>query len=373
MKTSGKGPLSLRQRMIVRNREAINNVVVHVLLHGEVQQDALARALEIFHRKTPGARIVLQEDERGHRQAVLESSSPGLAISPIPGDSNVDQLISVLLLEEIRHRFDLSSGPLYRVTMLQDSKELNHVILTVHPFIAECLAVSRMLSDILHIYREPTDVLNANLPVKLQEGDTTCDTEIQETAYALSFASWQQSLLHEGYLEPQRPYWTRALRHPLPRFEFRLKRGGKEQTGTRLSWSHTGIILPPKTLGLLHSYAAPYGADVTVLLLSCYIMLLRQLTQAEDILVGTLMNGSAQTRESGLPFIYQTLSPLRLSLQHSTSFGALLGQVKQEVEAGRSSMLYPYDLQWVNAGKIAESKETLYQVLFAEEEWLPGA
>lgn len=369
VKTSGKGPLSLRQRMIVRNREAINNVVVHVLLHGEVQQDALARALEIFHRKTPGARIVLQEDERGHRQAVLESSSPGLAISPIPGDSNVDQLISVLLLEEIRHRFDLSSGPLYRVTMLQDSKELNHVILTVHPFIAECLAVSRMLSDILHIYREPTDVLTANLPVKLQEGDTTCDTEIQETAYALSFASWQQSLLHEGYLEPQRPYWTRALRHPLPRFEFRLKRGGKEQAGTRLSWSHTGIILPPKTLGLLHSYAAPYGADVTVLLLSCYIMLLRQLTQAEDILVGTLMNGSAQTRESGLPFIYQTLSPLRLSLQHSTSFGALLGQVKQEVEAGRSSMLYPYDLQWVNAGKIAESKETLYQVLFAEEEW----
>ncbi|MFD2879150.1 hypothetical protein ACFTAO_29135 [Paenibacillus rhizoplanae] len=105
VKTSGKGPLSLRQRMIVRNREAINNVVVHVLLHGEVQQDALARALEIFHRKTPGARIVLQEDERGHRQAVLESSSPGLAISPIPGDSNVDQLISVLLLEEIRHRF----------------------------------------------------------------------------------------------------------------------------------------------------------------------------------------------------------------------------------------------------------------------------
>ncbi|MEH2128457.1 condensation domain-containing protein [Nostoc sp.] len=232
-----------------------------------------------------------------------------------------------LASEEARQPFDLTKGPLLRVTLLQLAAAEYALLLTMHHIVADGWAIGVLIHEIATLY----EAFSHGKPSPFSE------LSIQ---YA-DFAVWQRQWLQGERLETQLAYWQKQLGGKLPVLE--LPSNHPRSPIQTFSGAREALVLPKTLSEKLKALNQRQGITLFMILLAAFQTLLHWYTDQEDIVVGTDIanRNQAETKELIGFFVNQLV--LRTDLSGNPTFVELLERVREMTLEAYAHQDLPFD------------------------------
>jgi amino acid adenylation domain-containing protein len=328
---------------------AAYNVPVAFHLQGEVQAELLARCLQQIQDRHEILRTALVHEEGELRQRIVAADVAPLPWTTVDWQSQSPAERESLLKAEITRPFDLIQLPLWRAMWAQTGRKESWIVLTFHHSIVDEWSLSLFCRELTRLCEAHGDIDEADLP--------TLDVQYAD------FAAWEQECLQERQAEPQREYWRQQLANlptalELPRdFPRPLQLNGCGDVHR--------YCLPMEITTPLRQLAAETGTGLFTLMLAAYQVWLHRYTGQQDLVVGTpFAHRDRPEVQSVIGFFLNTL-PIRVQLDPSQSFRAVLDQVRTTVLSGLEHSDLPFEqiVQLAGQGH-AGGNQPLYQAMF---------
>jgi amino acid adenylation domain-containing protein len=262
-------------------------------------------------------------------QVILRSLEVPVRAESLPGAR--DATLQTRLLELVRENFDLTTGPLLRVHVVQVSDEEAVLLLVMHHIVSDGWSMGVLFDELARLYNAEIQGQSALLPaLQIQYAD---------------FAIWQRAWLSGEQLDRQVEYWRAQLKDAPPMLELPLDHARPPVQRYRGAWVNQ--TFSPELLERLRRLAAREGCTLFMVLLAAFKLLLARHTGSEDIVVGTPIAGRRRTElEALIGFFLNTLA-LRTDISGNPSFVDLLARVK-------ATTLDAYDHQELPFEKLLE-------------------
>lgn len=275
-------------------------------------------------------------------------SLPILDLRELPEGSARSEAMRVVE-EEYQRFFDLSQGPLLRVSLLRLEDQEHVLLISIHHIVTDGWSMRIFHKELCALY----NAFSAGNPSPLPE------LPIQYADYAL----WQREWLQGEVLDRQLHYWTQKLEGAPPNLELPADRprpavqtyGGRRES----------FVLSEQTTQALKALSRTEGATPFMTLLAAFKLLLSRLTGQQDIVVGTPIAGRNRPETEGLIGFFLNFLVLRTDVSGELTFLQLLRRV-------RETALAAYDHQEIPFEKLLEelqperdlSRTPLFQVFF---------
>ncbi|MCB0165830.1 MAG: amino acid adenylation domain-containing protein, partial [Anaerolineae bacterium] len=353
---TGPLPLSFAQQRLwfldqLEDDFAPYNEVGAVTLHGTLDIEIFRRAmLELLRRHE----ILRTTFITWEGQPVQVIGEPNLSLTVVDLQSLPPEAQEIRLQElaqqAAQQPFDLSQGPLLRLTLFRRTAD-RHVLLSVMHHICGDLWSSRLLvQEFAAVYSAFLNHQPSPLPeLPIQYAD---------------FAWWQRQWLQGDALDRQLDYWRQQLagapavlalptdrpRPALQTFE-----------GRRLTFDIDADVTRQ-----LRALSAQSQATLFMTCLAAFNILLARYSHQEDIVVGTpIANRRYRELESLIGFLANTLV-LRTDLTGNPTFSALLERVRRMTQAAYEHQDLPFEklIEALNPDRNL-SHPPLFQVIFA--------
>ncbi|WP_158501869.1 non-ribosomal peptide synthetase, partial [Vitiosangium sp. GDMCC 1.1324] len=349
-------PLSFAQQRLwfldqLEPGNAAYNVPAAVRFTGALDVDALRRAFSQLTRRHEALRTIFRTHNGEPLQHVAESLEPFFTVRDLSALSEAERSEEVrrLAAEEAIRPFELTSGPLLRVTLLRMAEREHVVLLTMHHIVSDGWSMNVLVEDVTALYAALTSGQPSPLkPLPVQYAD---------------YAAWQRRWLRDEALEKQLDYWRRQLAGAPESLELPTDRPRPAVQSLRgASWF---VHLPRELADALQSLGQSEGVTPFMVLLAAFEVVLHRYSGQDDLCVGTPIAGRNQVElESLIGFFANTLV-LRTRVEHSSTFRELLSRV-------RAASLGAYAHQDVPFEKLVEelqprrdlSRSPLFQVMF---------
>ncbi|MCF2146968.1 amino acid adenylation domain-containing protein [Desmonostoc muscorum LEGE 12446] len=319
------------------------NVSTVLHLTGSVNFTALKQTFnEIVRRhETLRTRFVMVE------QQPVQAISPSLTI-PLPlidlrnfdspeRDTRVQQIVT----QEAQHPFNLTTGPLLRVKLLQLDEAEYLFLLNLHHIVADGWSIGVLIKELGVLY-------------KALAGDKRCLT----TSYSVStllpelpiqyadFAQWQREWLQgvaangTSPLQSQLVYWQKQLNGisvlNLP--TDRLRPAVPSYRGAKQF-----LELPHSLTQALEALSSQEGVTLFMTMLAAFQTLLYRYTQQEDIAVGSPIANRNRSELEGLIGFFVNSLVLRTDFSGKATFRELLNRVREITLEAYSHQDLPFE------------------------------
>ncbi|QHG14907.1 non-ribosomal peptide synthetase [Nostoc sp. ATCC 53789] len=287
----------------------------------------------------------------------LQIISPSLTIN-IPvldlqglEESEVQQIVT----KEARQPFDLSNGPLLRVTLLRLGSESHVLVLIMHHIITDGWSMGIFIQELSTLYRGFTlnsPLLLAELPIQYAD-----------------FAVWQRQWLTEEIQKQQLNYWKQQLADAPPLLELPTD---KPRPAVQTFCGATQEFQIDQNLSKqIKTFSQQSGATLFHTLLAAFVVLMFRYSGQDDICIGSpIANRNRREIESLIGFFVNTLV-LRNQIKGNPSFNEFLSQVRQVATSAYTHQDVPFE-QVVEAlqPERSLSYNPLFQVVFVLENFL---
>jgi amino acid adenylation domain-containing protein len=220
--------------------------------------------------------------------------------------------VQQLAIEEARRPFNLTVGPLIRVTLLRLTEEEHVGLLTMHHIVSDGWSTGILIREMAILYES----FCSGRPSPLTE------LPIQ---YA-DFAHWQRQWLQGEVLEVQLNYWKRQLLgasllempsdHPRPAVQ--TFRG-----------AHKSLRLPNNVSEGLKALSRRTGITLFMTLLTAFNVLLRRYTGQDDVIIGTPIANRNRLEIEGLIGFFVNTLVIRTDLSGNPTFSKLALRVRE--------------------------------------------
>jgi len=306
---------------------SIYNVPVAVWLEGELDSEALARALNEVVSRHPALRVTFRLCDGVLSQAV----SPNITIPlPIVVLDGADAPVAARRVaeQEARRPFDLSEGPLVRALLLRLQAGHHLFVLTLHHACCDAWSLRILFRELGSIYGACVGGRNA-LPAPPAE------------SYA-GYAEWQAKSLNGGEFQSQLEYWERQLAGLPPAPSLGKGTSMVRLEGRRRAGSYR-VDLPVEPVQHLGRLAGSERATRYMALLAVFQALLSLRCGVEDVWVGTPVAGRIRREfeDSIGPFVNTLV--LRTDLTGDPSFRVLLRRVRKVALAAYGRQELPFE------------------------------
>jgi amino acid adenylation domain-containing protein len=293
------------------------NIIFYLSLPGSIDVAAVELALsEIVSRhETLRTTFALAD---GQPIAVVHPAAPmTLRVVDLSELSVTEREREALRLrkDDANTGFDLSTGPLFRGTLLRLGPNRSDLLLVQHHIISDGWSMALLVDELRVLLR----AYGAGQPAVLPE------LPIQYVDYA----RWQREWLGGPALDDALGYWKKQLGGRLPILELPTDRPRPPiQT---FNGAQQMFRLPKRLTDALNAFCRHENATQFMVLLAAYKLLLSRYSNQRDILVGTT-NGSRGRVETEklIGFFINTLV-LRTDLSGDLTFRQLVGRVKTVV------------------------------------------
>jgi amino acid adenylation domain-containing protein len=255
-----------------------------------------------------------------------------------------------LITEQASSAFDLSRGPLLRLTLVRLAEEEHLFIFTVHQIVCDGWSVNVFYRDFWALYEAFCEKREAILPVlKFQFAD---------------FAVWQHQSIQGDLLRSQLFFWKDQLGGALSILDVPTnRRRPKLQSfhGARHVLRYSEVLT-----GALKELSRSKSVTLFMTLMAAYQTLLYRYTEQEDVVVGfPIANRNSLETKDVMGFLVNTLVA-RTDLTGNPQFTQLLSRVRDVCAAAYSHQDLPFE-------KLVEelhpqrdgSRNPLFQVMFA--------
>jgi len=330
---------------------AIYNVPVVKRLLGTLNVEALERALGELIRRHESLRTSFSMHNGEPVQVIGEAGEWRLEKCDLRGLLRAEREAAVekLVSREWREGFDLSTGPLVRVKLLQVTDAEHVLLLTMHHVIADGWSMGIL-------FRELTLLYNA---YNAEQASPLAELEVQYADYA----AWQREYLQGEVLAEQLSYWKEQLVGAPAVLQLPMDHARPAVQ------SYRGELelfeLPVELKDQLQQLSQHENVTMFMTMLAAFQILLSRYSGQEDIVVGTPIAGRTRAEvEPLIGFFVNTLA-LRADLSGGLSFRELLKQVRERCLGAYAHQDIPFE-------KLVEelqpqrslSHQPLFQVLF---------
>ncbi|MEG4806698.1 amino acid adenylation domain-containing protein [Microcoleus sp. F8-D3] len=291
------------------------NLPAAVLLKGRLNVVVLERSFKEIVRRHEALRTTFATVDGQPVQVVGQQLNFGLQVLDLQqlAESEREEKVKQLAVEEASQPFDLTKGPLLRASLLQLDAEEYVLLLTLHHIIFDGWSIGVFLQELAALYQAFSTGKPSPLPeLPIQYAD---------------FAIWQREWLVGERLQTQLNYWKKQLSGvpPLlelpadrPRPPVQTYRGAKES------------FLIPKTLtAALKKLSRQENVTLFMTLLAAFKTLLYRYTGQADIPVGSPIANRNRAEIQGLIGFFVNTLVLRTDLSGEIAFRQLLDRIRE--------------------------------------------
>jgi len=238
-----------------------------------------------------------------------------------------EERIQSRALDLIRQPFELQSGVLLRVHLLQIEEHNAVLLLVMHHIVSDGWSTGVLFRDLTALYNEATGAAAAMLP----------ELPVQYADYAL----WQRAWLTGKELRRQETYWRQQLLDAPPLFELPLDRTRPPVQRYRGAW--VTRHLSAELTASLHELAHVQGATLFMVLLAAFKILLVRYTGREDIVIGAPIAGRRRTELENLIGYFLNTLVLRTDLGSDPNFTEVLRRVRETTLGAYDHQELPFE------------------------------
>jgi amino acid adenylation domain-containing protein len=329
----GDLPLSFaQQRMWILDQlepgSSAYNVPMAVELEGPLHLTSLEHAIDVIVARHEVLRTTFHKSPRGEAQQIIHpprnNKLPLVDLTSLP---RVDDVVSGLARREAARAFDLASGPLLRVRVLQVADEKHVVLFTMHHVVSDAWSTGVLVRELSELYQAFVAGRVTSLqPLGIQYAD---------------YAVWQRRWLTGEMLQTQLSYWKQQLQG-LPDY-LNLPLDRPRASDVTHNGAKVASTLSARLVAPLAALARAEGTTLFVTLLATFQTLLHRYSGQDDIVVGTPVAGrtSAET-EPLIGFFVNTLV-LRSRVDPSATFREFLRTVHATVMDATAHQDLPFE------------------------------
>ncbi|MFY9571325.1 MAG: amino acid adenylation domain-containing protein, partial [Blastocatellia bacterium] len=306
------------------------NMTASVRLSGPLKIEVLDRSInEIFNRHEV-LRTTFAVVDGAPMQVIspaLQLKVPVIDLSHLSAgerESEAGRLASL----EAHESFDLSRGPLLRLTLLRLGPADHVALLTMHHIISDGWSMGILITEIASLY----EAFSKGEPSPLPE------LAIQ---YA-DFADWQRKWLQGEVLEEQLEYWRRQLEGCPPILGLLTDRPRPLAHSWRGATQF--FTLPQDLSESLEGLARREGVTLFMLLLAAFQTLLHRYTGESDFSVGTPIAGRNRLETEGLIGFFVNTLLMRADLSGDPRFKDALARARKTVLAAYAHQDLPFEM-----------------------------
>ncbi|MCS7475571.1 non-ribosomal peptide synthase/polyketide synthase [Umezawaea endophytica] len=271
---------------------------------GDLDVAAVGAAVEALVERHESFRTTLHVDDEGrvvHR--VAAGWSGGTTVREV-----AEADLRAFVDREVERPFDLSAGPVLRVSVWRTAPDRHVVLFVAHHVVIDEWSLDVVEAEFWALYRAGGDVAAAGLaPLDVTYAD---------------YAAWHRDLV-ESRAEEDLAHWRRAL------------------GGTASSWPHAlaenagagelGHTVPADALAGLDRVRAEVGATDFMVYLAVYFLLLARQSGDREFTVGVPVSGRTHPDLASVVGFFVNTLALRVVVHPEDDFAAHLGRVREVV------------------------------------------
>src|SRR6185369_8692340 len=245
--------------------------------------------------------------------------------------------------------FDLTRGPLLRVTLMKLDDEEHLLVLTMHHIVSDGWSMGVLIGEFVQLY----EAFVAERPSPLP------DLPIQYADYAY----WQRQWLQGDVLETQLAYWRRQLGTNFTETPLPLDRPRSAIQSFRGAYEN--FVLAKDLSDQLKALSRREGVTVFMLALAAFKAMLHSYSGSSDIVVGTDVANRNRIETENLIGFFANQLVLRTDLSGDPSFSEILARVREVALGAYAHQDLPFDkvVEALNPERDL-SRNPLFQVMF---------
>jgi surfactin family lipopeptide synthetase A len=232
-----------------------------------------------------------------------------------------------LSAEEARRPFDLSQGPLLRVSVLHLGTDEDMLLLTIHRIICDRWSLVVLVRELTTLYEAFSKGQVSPLP-KLPTNYT-------------DFIARQRQILQGDSLTQHLAYWTRQLAGSPVGLELPTDRSRLPVATSR--GSTYCVTLQKALTNALKELSRRRGVTLYMTLAAAFQTLLYRYSGQDDVAIGTFTAGRTQAETEALIGSLANMLVLRTDLSGNPTFPTLLGQVRERVLEAEAYQELPFE------------------------------
>ncbi len=305
------------------------NMPFTFLLKGDLKQDSFIKAIHSLIERHESLRTVFIELDGEPRQKILPVSKlpEVFNIIDLQEEENNIEKLNTLLKKAIQEPFNLSDGPLIKLTLIRQSFEKNILLFNLHHIISDGWSMDVIVKDLLQIYNAFCN--GKNNPLK------------QLAVQYKDYAAWSNGQINNASQEVHKKYWMKQFEGEIPVLDFPTDRPRpKVQTynGDQLTF-----WIDKETTDKIKNFCQQENITLFMALLAFVKTLLYRYTGQNDIVVGIPVAGREHAGlEDQVGFYVNTLA-LRTQFDENTSFKNLIKFIKETTLGAYEHQAYGFD------------------------------
>lgn len=326
------------------------NISGAVRITGRSDAILIAQCINEIVRRHESLRTTVQTRQGNPVQVV---NTPTVTALPVVDLSHLTEKDSEtqyqrLAREEARRNFDLSTGPLFRSTLVILNNTEKMLLLTAHHIIADGWSIKIFVNELAAIWKS----FAAGTPSPLPE----------LTIQYADFAYWHRQWLEHGILTSELDYWKNQIAEAPQVLELPGDFSRPQLQTLRGALHHSEFS---ETLSQqIRDLSRSEGVTLFMAFNSALQVLLHHYTERDDLLVGTDIAERSLTEVEGLIGLFVNQVVLRTNHATAKTFRDLLVQVRETTLAAFDHRQLPFN-KLVEAIKpeLDLSRNPLFQVM----------
>ncbi|MBI2694635.1 non-ribosomal peptide synthetase [Mycobacterium nebraskense] len=346
-------PMSYGQRSMwfihkLAPASAAYNVTYAGRISGELDVPALERAAQALVDRHPALRTTYAERDGQPVQLVHPHWPARIARHHLgPGEPGVDEWIR----RETDRPFDLYTGPVLRLTLLERTPEEHVLLLGLHHIAVDFWSIDIILDELRLLYAAEHGAAPPPPPAQS----------------FVDYADQQARMLAGAEGEDLWAYWREQLAGDLPALQLPTDRP-RPAVQTYPGTVHRFTVDDTVTDGI-KQLGRSLGATPYMTLLAAYATLLHRYSGQDDLVIGSPFACRDRVAQEGLVGYLTNPVALRTDLHDDPTFTDLLGRVKETVQGALEHQDYPFPLLVERLRPVRDPGRTpLFQVSFAWEQ-----
>jgi non-ribosomal peptide synthetase component F/thioesterase domain-containing protein len=292
---------------------SVLNVAVRFVLDGKLETELVERGFNQIVARHESLRTTFIRGDGLPMQVIAPSLKVNITLNDLRSvfEHEREREIDRLSLDEAQRSFDLSQGPLLRITLVRVADEQHLLLLTAHHSVVDYWSVGLMISEFATLYEAYRIRSEASLPqLRIQYGD---------------FAVWDREQIGHESTQTQLSFWKKQLAD-LPELVFPTDFDKSASVG-----HHANIVsrlLPLRLTNSLKEIANREGATFFNIMLAALAVVVHRYTGQSDFGIGTQVAGRQSVELESLVGLFINTVVLRADLNGDPSFRMLLGRIQ---------------------------------------------
>ena len=329
---------------------ATYNVPSALRLQGELNLAALDECLNELIRRHESLRTTFGIRDDQFVQIIAPELHLNIAVTNLEALPEEERELQLrrLVDEETQHPFDLTQGPLLRVTLLRLSEHEHVLHFNIHHIITDAWSVGVLVQEMSALYSAFCQERSSPLPpLPIQYAD---------------FSQWQFQWFQFGVLEQLLFYWEVRLKGaPVLELPTDRPRGASTSSAGADVAFHLDQAITKK----LKDLGRQHGATLFMVLLASFKTLLYRYTGQVDVVIGTPIANRQHAELEGLIGFFVNTLVLRTDLSGNPSFGQLITRVRDTALSAYAHQDLPFERLVEQLGPQHRwGRDPLFQVMF---------